>query len=315
MADFRVGLPGFLLKRLEEAFTMLSEPGMGSGGVLGEAACSPEAGGGLVASQRAVCDSGCLPHLKGGYLAQHLVALVAGEPVGVGQDPKAARAICDWRPGGSISHQFGVQGREVPGNVGEVLDQAAGAGQIPVRQPGDHLACLQEIPCRDVPVDDPAAAKGCGYWLDLPDRIGRRREVSGGVMEFTQQRGYLDELVVASQSGHRGARQQGEHVAAKSVGPQVSRRVSEALAFEMTKQRAGCVAGGPPRPADRVTDAPDAVRRPQPANFLALGYVETKVHHRPSAIARSLASPVVEHKTSAGGDSTDICRTHGGTPS
>jgi hypothetical protein len=145
----------------------------------------------LVFSQRAVCDSGWLSHFKRGYLAQHLVAFVGAEPVGVGQEPKAARAIGNRRPGGSISHQFRVQRREVPGNVSEVLDQSARAGKIPVRQPGDHPTLLQQVPCCYVPVDDPAAAKGCGHWLDLPYRIGWRREVSGGVMQFTQERGDL----------------------------------------------------------------------------------------------------------------------------
>jgi hypothetical protein len=78
-----------------------------------------------------------------------------------------------------------MQGREVPGHVGEVLDEAARPGQIPVRQAGKDAVGFQQIPCGDVAVDDPAAAGCRGSWLDLPDGAGWGHEVGRDVMQFT----------------------------------------------------------------------------------------------------------------------------------
>jgi len=94
---------------------------------------------------------------------------------------------------------------------------------------GNDSASFEQIPRGDVTVNDPATTYSRGYRRDLPDGIGRRYEVCRGVMEFAQQRGHLDELVVAAQGRHRDAGQQREDFAVKAVHSHVARRVLEAL--------------------------------------------------------------------------------------
>lgn len=108
-------------------------------------------------------------------------------------------------------------------------------------------------------MNNPAAAWRGRLWLYLPDRAGWRSEIGRGLMEFAQQPSYLDELVVAPQSRHRGAGQEREDVAIQTIDTQVAGRVSEALVLQVTQQRSGRVAGGPPGPADRVAHAPHPI--------------------------------------------------------
>ncbi len=153
------------------------------------------------------------------------------QPVTITEQPESPGPVSPRWTGRAVAHQLTMQRHEVPGHIGEILNQPSRPSQVPIDQPGNHSASLQKVPRRDITVNNPPARPRPDRYP--PPGTGGRDEIGRSIMESAQQPGGLHELSIPCQRCQRFAGQNRQDIAAGLIYPQMPRGSGESAPLQV----------------------------------------------------------------------------------